>query len=228
MRHAGTISEEWGFGKIARPGYRALFSGPPGTGKTLAATLIGQRLGLPVYRVDLHLVVSKYIGETEKNLARLLDRARKESWILLFDEADALFGKRTDVADADDRYANQEVSYLLQRLESYEGLVILTSNLEGNFDPVLVRRFQSVVSFPLPSADLRLRLWRGVLSDKGRLAADVDLEALARSHELSGGAIVDAARYGAVRALDSGAGRVAHEALVEGVRRELQRAGRAV
>ena len=129
--------------KRVKPGYRALFHGPPGTGKTLTATLLGKHTGRPVFRIDLSRVVSKYIGETEKNLSRLFDKAEHKDWILFFDEADALFGKRTEIRDAHDKYANQEVAYLLQRIESYAGLVILATNQRGNIDEAFLRRFQA-------------------------------------------------------------------------------------
>ena len=180
----------------------------------------------PVYGVDLSVVVSRYIGETEKNLGRIFDRAREESAILFFDEADALFGKRTEISDAHDRYANQEVSYLLQRIESFDGLVILATNLPEALDAAFIRRFQSVITFPSPDPPLRLLLWRGVLPDAGRLAPDVDLEEIARDYQLTGGAIVEAARFGAIRAVSSGDGRVTRRALMDGVRRELEKLGR--
>ena len=131
IRFNDTLLDDWGMRKRVKPGYRALFHGPPGTGKTLTATLLGKYTGRPVFRIDLSRVVSKYIGETEKNLSRLFDKAEHKDWILFFDEADALFGKRTEVRDAHDKYANQEVAYLLQRIESYAGLVILATNQRG-------------------------------------------------------------------------------------------------
>jgi SpoVK/Ycf46/Vps4 family AAA+-type ATPase len=131
------------------PGFSSLFSGPSGTGKTLTAALLGKRTGLDVYRVDLSRVISKNIGETEKNLGRIFDRAERNNWILFFDEADALFGKRTQVADAHDRFANQEVNYLLQRIEQYSGLVIMAANTSQNIDEALARRFQVMIHFPI-------------------------------------------------------------------------------
>jgi SpoVK/Ycf46/Vps4 family AAA+-type ATPase len=136
-------------------GFRALFSGPSGTGKTLAAALLGKATGLPVYRIDLEEVVSKWIGETEKNLAILFDRARQEDWILYFDEADALFGKRTEARDANDRAANQQVAYLLQRIEDFPGIVILATHLRSNLDEAFARRLQSIIRFHLPDAEPR-------------------------------------------------------------------------
>lgn len=138
--------------KKIKPGYRCLFAGPGGTGKTLAAALLGKECNMDVYRIDLSMVISKYIGETEKNLAKLFDEAEYKDRILFFDEADALFGKRTEVKDSHDRFANLEVSYLLQRLENYPGLVILATNLKSNMDEAFTRRFQSVIHFSAPKS----------------------------------------------------------------------------
>jgi len=143
-----------------RNGYRCLFYGPSGTGKTFAASLLGKETGKEVYRVDLSMVVSKYIGETEKNLELLFARAENKKWILFFDEADALFGKRTNVRDAHDKYANQEVSYLLQRLEDYDGLVILATNMKNNIDDAFIRRFNAILKFPMPDGDERKKIWQ--------------------------------------------------------------------
>jgi SpoVK/Ycf46/Vps4 family AAA+-type ATPase len=140
---------------VLKPGRGVLFRGPPGTGKTLAAMLLGKDMGLDVFRIDLSQVVSKYIGETEKNLSRVFDKAEGKNWILFFDEADALFGKRTEVKDAHDKYANQEVAYLLQRMENYEGLVILASNMRADFDEAFVRRLQHIIEFPIRGARSR-------------------------------------------------------------------------
>lgn len=175
-------------------GYRALFDGPSGTGKTLTAALMGKEVGADVYSLDLSSVVSKYIGETEKNLSALFDRGEEADWILFFDEADALFGKRTSVKDSHDRYANQETSYLLERIEDYSGLVILATNLRDRLDDAVRKRVQSVVHFPLPDEELRRRLWSCVLDRCGLGAADVDLTALARRFTLSGRAIDAVAR----------------------------------
>ena len=147
-KYGEKLLNEWGMGKKIKPGYRVLFHGPPGTGKTLTASLIGKYTNREVYKIDLSMVVSKFIGETEKNLASLFDKAENKGWILFFDEADALFGKRTSVKDAHDKYANQEVSYLLQRTESYNGLVILATNFKNNIDDAFTRRFQSHIYFP--------------------------------------------------------------------------------
>ena len=160
MRHKDRLLDGWDMRKKLRPGCRALFFGPPGTGKTFTATLLGQLAGKQVYRVDLSMVVSKYIGETEKNLAALFDKAEHKDWILFFDEADSLFGKRSQVRDARDRYANQEISFLLQRIEVFDGLAILASNLTNNVDAAFSRRFEHMVHFPMPKPNERLALWK--------------------------------------------------------------------
>jgi AAA+ superfamily predicted ATPase len=228
IAHGPRLLNDWGFHRRIGPGWVSLFHGPPGTGKTLSACLIGGRCQREVHRVDLSLVVSKYIGETEKNLARLFSAAEREGWILFFDEADALFGKRTSVSDAHDRYANQEVSYLLQRIEAFDGVVILASNLRHNIDDAFLRRFQSVVQFPLPKAAERLRLWRESIPDGVRLDEALDLPRLAQQHELSGGTIVNVLRYGCLRALARGDDVLRAEDVEEGVRRERLKEGRAL
>ena len=228
LTHGPTLLRDWGFGKRIGPGYVSLFHGPPGTGKTLSACLLGERCGREVHRVDLSLIVSKYIGETEKNLARLFDAAERSGWILFFDEADALFGKRTGVSDAHDRYANQEVSYLLQRIEGFDGVVILASNLRHNIDDAFLRRFQSIVQFPLPKPPERLRLWHEGLPPAAKWAKDVDLPRLAQAHELSGGTIMNVLRYACLRSL-ARADKIVHaEDVAEGVRRELLKEGRTL
>ena len=150
IEHGETLMNEWDMARKLRPGYRSLFYGPPGTGKTMTACLLGKATGRDVYRIDLSLVVSKFIGETEKNLAKVFDQAQHKGWILFFDEADALFGKRSETRDAHDRYANQEVSFLLQRIETFDGVVILASNLRENLDDAFTRRFESIIYLPMP------------------------------------------------------------------------------
>lgn len=177
LEHRGSLARHPLFGRTIKAGYRALFYGPPGTGKTAAACLIGARLKLDVYRVDLSLIVSKWIGETEKNLSAVFELAETRQWVLFFDEADALFGKRTSMNSANDRYANQEVSFLLQRFEDYPGLVILASNLKSNLDEAFTRRFQSMIYFGVPGPKERLRLWRRILGDPSIADPGVDLEA---------------------------------------------------
>jgi len=225
--HGPTLMNEWGMAAKLRPGYRALFYGPPGTGKTMTACLVGKSTGRDVYKVDLSLVMSKYIGETEKNLARVFDHAEHKSWILFFDEADALFGKRSETRDAHDRYANQEVAFLLQRIESFDGIVILASNLRDNIDDAFARRFESVIYFPMPRAEERLRLWRQGFSAKAQLDRSVDLDALSRERPLSGGAIMNVIRFASLQALKGGSRAITGEDLQLGIQRELAKEGKA-
>lgn len=228
LRHSKTLMEDWGLEKTVKPGYRCLFYGPPGTGKTLTATLIGANAGLDVYRIDLSMVVSKYIGETEKNLGNIFDQAKNKNWILFFDEADALFGKRTQTSSSNDRYANQEVSYLLQRVEDFPGMVILATNLKANIDDAFARRFQASIYFPLPDVEQRLQLWQGYFKGKCLLDEDVDLDRIAEEWVLSGGAIANVVRYGAIRALHMGRQAICHDDLVKGIAKELIKEGKTI
>lgn len=189
-----TIMEDWGLSRFLKAGYRSLFYGPPGTGKTLAATLLGKKNNMDVYRIDLSMIVSKYIGETEKNLARVFDLAENRNWILFFDEADALFGKRTSTNSSNDRHANQEVAYLLQRIEDFPGMIILATNLRSNIDEAFSRRFQSVIYFPMPTTELRAELWRKMLPEQWLGENGDDLIAIAAETELSGGSITNVVR----------------------------------
>ncbi len=223
VRHGRTLREDWGMAGRLRPGYRALFHGPPGTGKTLTATLLGATTGRDVYRVDLSSVVSKYIGETEKNLAALFDQANNRQWILFFDEADALFGKRTSVKDAHDRYANQEVSYLLQRVEDFDGLVILATNFRANMDDAFLRRFNAIIRFPFPAEDERRDIWRRALPDRdGR----EDLACQLARFELSGGNIVNVVQFAAIEAIARGRRTIGIDDAVKGIQREFEKEGK--
>lgn len=194
IEHQHTIMEDWGLRRILKPGYRTLFYGPPGTGKTLAATLLGKKNHMDVYRVDLSMIVSKYIGETEKNLSKVFNLAENRNWILFFDEADALFGKRTSTNTSNDRHANQEVAYLLQRIEDFPGIVILATNLKSNIDEAFSRRFQSIIYFPMPAEELRAALWRNMLPSQWLGKDAEELIAMAAETELSGGAITNVVR----------------------------------
>jgi len=191
------VLDEWGLGEriTGSRGLAALFAGPPGTGKTMAATVVAADLGLDLYRVDLSRVVSKYIGETEKNLARIFAEADGANVVLMFDEADALFGKRTEVSDAHDRYANIEVSYLLQRMEQYEGVAILASNLRHNMDDAFLRRLRFVVDFPFPEPPQRRLIWQAHLRTGAPLHTDLDVPLLAERLVVVGmGHLLGAAR----------------------------------
>ena len=195
IRHAATVHDRWGFrdALLYGRGVTALFAGPSGTGKTLSARAIAGELGIDLLQIDLAQVVSKYIGETEKNLSTVFAAAESSGVALLFDEADALFGKRSEVKDAHDRYANIETAFLLQRLEEYSGLAILTTNLRPNLDPAFLRRLRFVVDFPRPDAALRAALWEQAFPPLAPLDADLDLELLAERLDLTGGAIQGAA-----------------------------------
>lgn len=204
-------------------GYRVLFYGPPGTGKTLTAGLLGKEFNKDVYRVDLSQIVSKYIGETEKNLSKIFDRAEHKDWILFFDEADALFGKRTNVQSSHDKYANQEVSFLLQRVEDFSGLLILASNYKSNMDEAFLRRFHSIVQFPMPNAQDRLKLWRQSLPVSIKHNGRLELTQLAEAHEISGASIVNIVQYASLKALSRDDKTLYHEDLMNGIKRELRK-----
>jgi SpoVK/Ycf46/Vps4 family AAA+-type ATPase len=211
-----------------RPGFTSLFHGPPGTGKTFSACLLGKHCGCDVYKIDLSMIVSKYIGETEKNLAKIFDLAEHKRWILFFDEADALFGKRTKVDDAHDRYANQEISFLLQRIEEFHGVIILASNLKTNIDDAFIRRFESIIYFPMPKAAERLSIWKNAFSPKTTLENSIDLGRIAENYELSGGTIMNVVRYASLKALSRNADIILLEDLEEGIRREFLKEGRSL
>jgi AAA+ superfamily predicted ATPase len=227
VRHRPLVFGEWGFTQRHARSHSisALFAGPSGTGKTMAAEVIASELNLPLYRVDLSAVVSKYIGETEKNLSQIFNEASASSAVLFFDEADALFGKRSEVKDAHDRYANIEVSYLLQRMEDYEGIIILASNLRQNLDEAFTRRLHLVADFPFPDEDARLEIWRRNLPPSLPLLPDVDLPTLAKDYRLSGGAIRNAC-VGAAFLAASEDSAVGMSHLQRAVRREHQKMGK--
>ncbi len=196
--------------------------------KHLTASLLGKSTGREVFRVDLSSVVSKYIGETEKNLASLFQKAEHKDWILFFDEADALFGKRTGVRDAHDRYANQEISYLLQRVETYNGLVILASNFMDNIDEAFLRRFQMVIHFPQPRASERLLLWQKAMPTAVNLNPDVDLRGLAEQYELTGADIVNVIHFCCLQAMAQQSNSLTREDLISGIQRELQKLKKSI
>lgn len=221
-----TVMEEWGLKRFLKAGYRALFYGPPGTGKTLTASLIGKRQDMDVYRVDLSMMVSKYIGETEKNLARIFDMAVNRRWILFFDEADALFGRRTSAESSNDRHANQEVAYLLQRIEDFPGMIVLATNLRSNIDEAFFRRFQAVIYFPIPDEEQRAQLWLKMLPPAWIDGNGADLIRRAAGHELSGGSISNVVRRCALQLLMSGNKRLTEEVLMNAIGKELYKEGK--
>jgi len=228
ISHRHRLLHEWEMAAKLRPGFTCLFQGPPGTGKTLSACLLGKHCGCPVYKIDLSMIVSKYIGETEKNLARIFDRAEQKGWILFFDEADALFGRRTRVDSSHDRYANQESSFLLQRIEDFDGVVILASNLKTNIDEAFLRRFDSVINFPMPRPEERLRIWRNAFSPKTVLHPAVNMPRLAETYEISGGTIMNVVRFSSLRALSRNENVILLDELEEGLRREYLKEGRVM
>jgi SpoVK/Ycf46/Vps4 family AAA+-type ATPase len=218
-RQASRVNEEWGFAEqYARGlGLSALFSGPSGTGKTMAAGVLARELERDLYQIDLATVVSKYIGETEKHLRKIFEAAERSGAILLFDEADALFGKRSQVRDSHDRYANLEVSYLLQRMESYRGIAILTTNMQSALDPAFQRRLRFVVQFPFPDGPSRERIWRKVFPASAPKEA-LDFEKLAQLN-VTGGSIRNIALLAAFLAADAGTA-IAMRHLLEAARTE--------
>lgn len=227
-KYQQVVYGEWGFGRKLSlgKGLNVLFSGHPGTGKTMAAEVIAGELRLDLYKIDLSQVVSKYIGETEKSLNSIFREAQASSSILFFDEADALFGKRTDVKDSHDRYANIEVSYLLQKMEEYDGIAILATNLRQNMDEAFLRRMQFIVEFPFPDEESRRRIWEVLFPREAPMANDVDFPLLAREVRLAGGNLKNIGLAAAFYAADDGR-IIRHQHLVRAVRREFQKMGRS-
>lgn len=222
IKHHKALLSDWGMEKHILPGFRTLFYGPSGTGKTLTATLVGKEFNRPVFRIDLSQVVSKYIGETEQNLEKIFNLAEHKDWILLFDEADALFGKRTSTKSSNDRYANQEVSYLLQRVERFNGLVILTSNFKNNIDDAFLRRFNSIVKFSKPTIEERIRLWTNAIP-KNVSVEDSLIEDLATYYELTGAQIVSAIMHASLLALEEESNALSKENLLLGIKGEFDK-----
>ncbi len=223
------VMKEWGVGRKlkASAGVTVLFAGPPGTGKTMAAEVITKDLGLDLYKLDLSMVVSKYIGETEKNLGKIFDEAQSSSAVLFFDEADAIFGKRSEVKDSHDRYANMEVSYLLQRMEEYDGVTILATNLRANMDEAFTRRMQFIVDFPFPDEEERLHIWQTLFPEDLPQSADIDLALFASRFKLAGGSIRNII-VGAAYLAAANDGQVTMNHLLHSTRREMQKMGRLI
>lgn len=228
LKYNHIIMDEWDMGKIIKPGYRVMFYGAPGTGKTLTASLLGKYTKRDVYRIDLSMVVSKYIGETEKNLSSLFNKAKNKDWILFFDEADSIFGKRTNVRDAHDKYANQEVSYLLQRIEAHPGLVILASNFKTNIDEAFTRRFHSLIEFELPSSEEREKLWKMCLPKGVKLGKNVNLQRLSQRYELTGANIVNAVHFACLKQLENQSKTLKLEYLDGGIMKEYRKEGKSI
>jgi hypothetical protein len=226
LRHRDRVLSQWGYDAVVgTQGMKVLFAGESGTGKTMAAQVIATDLGLDVFRVDLATVVSKYIGETERNLDRIFAAAEGSNAILFFDEADALFGKRSEVKDAHDRYANIEVAYLLQRMESYPGAVVLATNYRRNIDEAFLRRLDFAIDFPFPETPDRARIWARLLPDAAPVAPDVDVDALAARFELAGGSIRNCSLSAAFMAADDG-GTISMRHLLRAAAAEYRKIGR--
>lgn len=228
LDYGKTLMDDWELYKKIKPGYRALFYGPPGTGKTLTVTLLGKASNREVYRVDLSMIVSKYIGETEKNLSKIFDIAEHKDWILFFDEADALFGKRTEANSSNDRHANQQTAYLLQRIEDFPGVIILASNLKSNMDEAFMRRFQSIIHFTKPTTEERYQIWKNVFSGKCQLDPEINLWEVAEKYDLAGGAIINVLRFCALSVIRRGETLVNKHELMQGIRREFRKEGKTV
>lgn len=219
MHHKQQLFEDSNLSRFITKGYRALFYGLSGTGKTLTATLLGKEFNLPIFRIDLSQVSSKYIGETEKNLEKVFQIAELKNWILLFDEADALFGKRTQVRSSNDKFANQEVSFLLQRVENYDGLVILTSNLKNNIDTAFLRRFNNIIKFSMPTPDERLRVWMSVKPYSLNWDDDY-IKELSYHYEMTPAQIVNVVTYASLKALSISSKFIDNSSLLEGIATE--------
>ena len=194
--------------------------GPPGTEKSLTAALLGKIVNKEVFRVDLSLIVSKYIGETEKNSGPVLDQTEGKGWILFFDEADALFGKRTGVKDSHDRYANQEVYFLLQRIEDYNGLVILASNKKDNIDEAFSRRFQTMIHFAMPTKAEQIQLWNNAIPKLYPIDGDVNLSHIASEYNLSGGSIMNIVQHATLLTINDGLEKIPLAHLKSGITKE--------
>lgn len=247
LKYNNELVNEWGMAGRIRKGYRTLLYGPSGTGKTFTAGLLGKEVNKDVYKIDLSMVVSKYIGETEKNLELLFARAEDKGWILFFDEADALFGKRTNVRDAHDKYANQEVSYLLQRIEDYNGMVILATNMKNNIDEAFIRRFNSILKFSLPDEEERSEIWRLTFPQDAKFyespvmlkdhetqeAEQINIPDIVKKYAISGGCIVNVVHYSSIKALerrhehnDSADRAIYLTDVLNGIKRELHKEGK--
>lgn len=226
LLYSDVLMKDWGMRSRLKKGYRVLFHGPPGTGKTLTANLLGNYTNRDVYKIDLSMVVSKYIGETEKNLENLFARAEAKNWILFFDEADALFGKRTSVRDAHDKYANQEASYLLQRMEDFDGLIILASNMKNNIDDAFIRRFNAIIQFSLPSEEDRALIWKKSFPQHIGFCEDIDVPSLVKKYELSGGNIINIVQYSCLKALEKNRLEISIDDVLKGIKREMYKEGR--
>jgi hypothetical protein len=228
ITYGDILMDNWGLRKKIRPGIRVLFHGPPGTGKTMTSCLLGKLTGRDVYRIDLSMVISKYIGETEENLGKVFNQAENKNWILFFDEADALFGSRIQTESSNDMFANQQVSYLLQRIEDFNGVIILSSNMKNNIDKAFIRRFETMVYFSIPSVDERYKLWKEGFSKKVVYEETINLRTIANDYELSGGVIMNIVRYSSLMALKRESKMILLSDILSGIRREYLKEGKTL
>jgi AAA+ superfamily predicted ATPase len=228
MKFKARVYEDWAYNtRVAAAGLNVLFTGPPGTGKTLAASVIAKELGLDIYKIDLSTIVSKYIGETEKNLSKIFTEAESSNAILFFDEADSLFGKRSDVNDSHDRYANIQVGYLLQKMEEFPGMTILATNLVQNIDEAFTRRLHFSIDFPFPGAEERQRIWRVSFPEQAPLDANIDFESLGRKIKVPGGNIRNIALHAAFHAAADD-GLITLDHIERAAKREYEKEGRSL
>ena len=226
LKYNEKLMNDWKMQGKIKPGYRILFHGPPGTGKTMTVCLLGKYTKRDVFRIDLSMVVSKYIGETEKNLSKLFDKAANKDWILFFDEADSIFGKRTNVRDAHDKYANQEVSYLLQRIESHAGLVILASNMRSNIDTSFTRRFNTIIEFENPGFSERLKLWENYIPENVKIDKNISIKEIAGKYDITGANIVNVIQYAGLKTLEKKSKTISREDFMKGIQKEYFKEGK--
>ena len=226
LRHGQQVLQHYEFGKKATPGYKALFYGPSGTGKTLTAKILGKVHSLDVYRIDLSMLTSKWIGETEKNIKNIFDIAENKNWILFFDEADAIFGKRSLTRQSNDRYANQEIAYLLQRTEEYPGLVILATNLKANIDQAFHRRLNNMIYFPTPNEEMRKMLWQKMIPSDFVMDKIITLAELGKI-DLTGGEILNVVHYCLLKAYERQDNRITETDMTYAITKELLKKGKA-
>lgn len=226
LLHKDEIDESKVLSKKLNKGYKCLFYGPPGTGKTLSTLLIGKKNNKDVYRIDLSQIISKYVGETEKNLAKIFNIAENKNWILFFDEAESLFSKRTSVNDSKDKFANQQTAYLLQRVEEYKGLIILATNLKPNIDTAFSRRIQSIINFTMPDLKERKILWSNFLKDIAEINKEI-IQRLSKDYKLSGGSIKNIIQFSWLLAKRNGT-EISEKIILQGVRRELNKDGKSI
>ena len=226
LLHKDEIDESKVLSKKLNKGYKCLFYGPPGTGKTLSTLLIGKKNNKDVYRIDLSQIVSKYVGETEKNLAKVFNIAENKNWILFFDEAESLFSKRTSINDSKDKFANQQTAYLLQRVEEYKGLIILATNLKPNIDNAFSRRIQSIINFTMPDLKERKILWVNFLKDIAEINKEI-IQRLSKDYKLSGGSIKNVIQFSWLLAKRNGT-EISEKIILQGIRRELNKDGKSI